>query len=83
MANPEGTDPTGIAATFVVGGRGDHPNFVGAVLFRDVDVLPVWADGYRKWFDHRDRGHHRVGGRGDHRDNGGGKIRDVGVVPSG
>ena len=41
---------------------------IGASKFRDVDVLPVWGDGYSKWAAHWDRGHHRVGGRGDHRD---------------
>ena len=54
MANPAGTCPTGIAATFVLVAVAITLTLVGVDSFRDVDVLPVWADGYRSWFDHYD-----------------------------
>ena len=49
------------------GGPLDHRNSVGARI-RDVDLSPIRGDGNPNGANpHRDRGHHRVGGRVDHR----------------
>ena len=49
MATPR-VFPTGITATFVLVAVAITLTLLAS--FRDVDVLPVWADGYRKWAVH-------------------------------
>ena len=63
MATPRGLCPTGIVATFVLLALAITLTLSGS-YFRDVDVCPIRGDGYPNWAVHRDRGHHRVGGRG-------------------
>jgi hypothetical protein len=70
MATPAGPSPTGKLATTVLPG------------LLDVDACPIRGNGDPKEErPHRDRLHHRVGGRVDHRNVAGAPIRDVGAPP--